>query len=140
MPLVRISVYQSIAPADRKAIADAVYEAMRETIGIPEGDKFIIVTAHAADELYIDPGFMGMNRTERFILAQIFLSQGRTVEQKQALYKRIAERLHDAIGVATDDVMTVLTENTYRDWSFGKGEAQFVLNPPAWVKKAAEGN
>jgi 4-oxalocrotonate tautomerase len=140
MPLVRISVYQSTPAADRKAIADAVYEAMRETIGIPEGDRFIVLTTHCPEELYIDPGFMGMSRTERFILAQIFLSQGRTVEQKQALYKRIAERLHEAVGVSTDDVMTVLTENTYRDWSFGKGEAQFVLNPPAWVKKAAEGN
>jgi 4-oxalocrotonate tautomerase len=140
MPLVRISVYQSTPPSDRKAIADAVYEAMRETIGIPEGDKFIVVTAHPAEELHIDPTFMGMNRTERFILVQIFLSQGRTVEQKQALYKRVAERLHSATGVSTEDVMTVLTENTYRDWSFGKGEAQFVLNPPAWVRKAAEEN
>jgi 4-oxalocrotonate tautomerase len=140
MPLVRISVYQSTAPADRKAVADAVYEAMRETIGIPEGDKFIIVTAHPEEELHIDPSFMGMKRTKRFILTQIFLSQGRTVEQKQALYKRVAERLHSAVGVSTEDVMTVLTENTYRDWSFGKGEAQFVLNPPAWVRKAAEEN
>lgn len=140
MPFVRISVYQSTPPSDRKAIADAVYEAMRETIGIPEGDKFIIVTAHSPEELHIDPTFQGMQRTQRFILAQIFLSQGRTVEQKQALYKRIAERLHDAVGVSTDDVMIVLTENTFRDWSFGKGEAQFVLNPPAWVPKAGEGN
>lgn len=136
MPFVRISVYQSTPPSDRKAIADAVYEAMRETISIPEGDKFILVTAHPVEELHIDPTFMGMNRTERFILAQIFLSQGRTVGQKQALYKRIAERLRDATGVADDDVMTVLTENTFADWSFGKGEAQFVLNPPTWVRKA----
>ena len=140
MPFVRISVYQSTPPSDRKAIADAVYEAMRETIGIPEGDKFIVVTAHPAEELHIDPAFMGMNRTGRFILTQIFLSQGRTVEQKQALYKRIAERLHNATGVSTDNVMTVLTENTFTDWSFGKGEAQFVLNPPAWVRKAAAKN
>ncbi len=140
MPLVRISVYESTPLSDRKAIADAVYEAMRETIGIPEGDKFIVVTAHPAEELFIDPTFQGMKRTARFILSQIFLSQGRTVEQKQALYKRIAERLQDAIGVVTDDVMTVLTENSYRDWSFGKGVAQFVLNPPAWVQKIAEGN
>jgi 4-oxalocrotonate tautomerase len=140
MPFVRISVYQSTPPSDRKAIADAIYEAMRETIGIPEGDKFILVTTHPAEELHIDPTFMGMNRTERFILVQIFLSQGRTVEQKQALYKRIAERLHSATGVSTEDVMIVLAENTYTDWSFGKGEAQFVLNPPAWVRKTATEN
>jgi phenylpyruvate tautomerase PptA (4-oxalocrotonate tautomerase family) len=140
MPLVRISVSQTTSPVQREAIADAVYEAMRETIGIPEGDRFIVVTPHGAGEMFVDPGFMGMRRTERFILTQIFLSRGRSVEQKQALFARIAERLQKAAGVSTDDVMTVLTENTYVDWSFGKGEAQYVLNPPSWVKQpAAEG-
>jgi phenylpyruvate tautomerase PptA (4-oxalocrotonate tautomerase family) len=140
MPLVRISVAASTAPAQRQTIASSVYEAMRETIGIPEGDRFILVTPHGPDEMFIDPGFMGMQRTDRFILVQIFLSQGRTVEQKQALYARIAERLEQAVGVAGDDVMTVLTENTFVDWSFGKGVAQYVLNPPSWARKTEKGN
>ena len=140
MPLVRISVHPSTPVASRRLIADAVYAAMRETIGIPEGDRFIVLTSHGPEELFIDPRYMGMNRTERFILVQIFLSQGRTVEQKQALFRCVAARPHEALGVETDDVMTVLTENTYVDWSFGKGEAQYVLNPPGWVRKPAEGN
>ena len=140
MPFVRISTFKSSLPANRKAIANAVYEAMRETIGIPEGDCFIVVTAHEEDELFIDSSFMGMQRSDRFILVHITLSQGRSVAQKQALYAKIAERLQSAIGVAGDDVMTVLTENAYVDWSFGKGEAQFVLNPPSWVTKNEKGN
>lgn len=140
MPLVRISVYQATSDEDLKVISDTVYEAMRETIGIPEGDRFIVAMPHTDEELFIDPHFMGMNRTDKFILVHIFLSQGRTVEQKQALFRSVATRLQAALGVSTDDVMTVLTENTYVDWSFGKGEAQFVLNPPAWVRKPAEGN
>ena len=135
MPFVRISVYESTPAAQRPAIAEAVYEAMCETIDIPEGDRFITITSHGKDELFVDPKFMGMERSERFVLVHITLSQGRTVEKKQALYARVAERLHNAIGISTDDVMTVLTENTYTDWSFGKGLAQFVLNPPAWVKR-----
>jgi len=140
MPLVRISVHTSTPTADRETIADAVYEAMRETIGIPEGDRFIVATPHSNEQLFVDSHYMGMNRSERFILIQIFLSQGRTLEQKQELYRRIAERIQDSIGVSTDDVMTVLTENTYVDWSFGKGEAQYVLNPPAWVREQTEAN
>jgi len=139
MPLVRIEVYQATPPVQRAQIANEVYESMRETIGIPEGDRFIIVTAHDSNELFIDPKYMGMRRTERFALVQIFLSKGRAVEQKQALYARIAERLQKAVGFAPDDVMIVLTENSITDWSFGKGEAQYVLNPPSWVKLPAEG-
>ncbi|KAA6463129.1 tautomerase family protein [Acidobacteria bacterium AB60] len=140
MPLVRISLHTSAAE-NRKSIADAVYQAMRETIGIPEGDRFLVVTSHAADELFVDPNYLGIQRTEKFILVHIFLSEGRTVEQKQALFRSIAMRLQNAIGVSQEDVMTVLTENSYVDWSFGNGEAQYVINPPAWVRsRSAEGN
>ena len=134
MPLVRIEVYQATLPAQRAQIANEVYESMRETISIPEGDRFIIVTAHDSNELFIDPKYMGMRRTERFALVQILLSKGRAVEQKQALYVRIVERLRKAVGFAPDDVMIALTENAITDWSFGKGEAQYVLSPPSWIK------
>jgi phenylpyruvate tautomerase PptA (4-oxalocrotonate tautomerase family) len=134
MPLVRIEVYQATPPAQRAQIANEVYESMRETIGIPEGDRFIVVTAHDPNEMFIDPKYMGMRRTERFALVQILLSKGRAVEQKQALYVRIVERLRKAVGFAPDDVMIALTENAITDWSFGKGEAQYVLSPPSWIK------
>jgi hypothetical protein len=62
------------------------------------------------------------------------------VEQKQSLYRRIADQINQSLGISTDDVMTVLTENTYVDWSFGKGQAQYVLNPPAWVRTPTRGN
>jgi 4-oxalocrotonate tautomerase len=42
MPLVRISVYDSTPSNQRKAIAEAVYEAMRQTIDISDGDRFIV--------------------------------------------------------------------------------------------------
>lgn len=139
MPFVRIDLYDSTPRAERRAIADAVYEAMRETISIPEGDRFIVVTAHGEDEIFIDPHFQGMNRSERYVAIEIRLNQGRTTELKQALYKRVAERVQEATGISTDDVMILLTECTAVDWSFGKGEAQFVLHPPAWVKQSGEG-
>ena len=109
------------------------YEAMRQTIGIPEGDRFIVVSSPSEDEFFVDPGFVGMKRTDRFVLVQIFLGKGRTIEQKQALFAAIASGLHEAIGVDGDNVMTVLSENSHVDWSFGKGQAQFNLNPPSWV-------
>jgi 4-oxalocrotonate tautomerase len=140
MPLVNITLGQSTPPAERKAIAEAVYEAMRESIGIPAGDRFLVVTAYGAEGMYVDPNFMGVNRSDRFILVHIFLSSGRTVAQKQALFAKVASKVYDAVGVSTDDVMTVLTENTLADWSFGKGEAQYVLNPPAWARNSAAGD
>ena len=135
MPLVRISLQAGKPDSYRAAISNQVYEAMREILEIPEGDRFHIISEHSAGQLVADPHFMGMIRSADFVLIQIFLSRGRTTEAKQALYRRIAERLVKSPGIRGDDVMIVLTEVGLEDWSFGRGEAQYVLHPPAGAKK-----
>jgi len=140
MPLVRISIDASARPETRKAVASAVYESMRATIGIPEGDRFILFSSHGTADWIVDSQFPNVERSNQFVLIQITLSRGRTIEQKQALYAQIVQRLESPAGIASDDVMIVLTENNLEDWSFGKGEAHYVLNQPAWASKAAEGN
>lgn len=131
MPLVRISVFEETEPDTRKVIAAAVYDAMRATLGIPEGDRFVVVTAHSQEELVIDPHFMNMQRTTGFVLVHVTLRHGRSVETKQSFYKEVAKLLQERANIAPDNAMVVLTENDLADWSFGRGEAQYVLNPPA---------
>jgi 4-oxalocrotonate tautomerase len=131
MPLVRISVFEPIAPERRAVIANAVYDAMRATLGIPEGDRFVVLTSHPQEELVIDPQFMKMQRTQDFVLVQVTLRRGRSVETKQSFYRETARLLAERAGVAPDNTMIVLAENDSADWSFGRGEAQYVVNPPA---------
>jgi phenylpyruvate tautomerase PptA (4-oxalocrotonate tautomerase family) len=104
---------------------------MRETIGIPHKDLFVVLTAHLKGELVVDPEFMEMRRSGDFTLVHITLRKGRTTEAKQALYRRIAHLAKERAGVEPDDVMIVLSENDLADWSFGRGEAQYVSNQPA---------
>jgi 4-oxalocrotonate tautomerase len=130
MPLVRISVFDTMPIDKRGKLPQAVYDAMRETIGIPEKDLFVVLTAHLEGELVVDPEFMAMERSGNFTLVHITLRRGRSTELKQALYRRIAQLTKERTGVEPDDVMIVLTENDLADWSFGRGEAQYVLNPP----------
>ena len=130
MPLVRISVRDAMPITKRRLVADAVYDAMRATIGIPEGDRFIILSAHSQDELFVDPNFKDMKRTADFALIHITLRRGRTVEAKQALFAEIASLLAERAAIAPDNTMIVLAENDAADWSFGRGEAQLVLQQP----------
>ena len=131
MPLVRISVYEKIPAERRRIIASSVYDAMRATLGIPENDRFILVSGHSSDEISVDPHFMGMQRTEDFVLIHVTLRGGRTTEAKQNFYRETARQLKEQAGITTDNVMIVLSPNALDDWSFGGGEAQYVLNPPA---------
>jgi phenylpyruvate tautomerase PptA (4-oxalocrotonate tautomerase family) len=136
MPLVRISLQAGKPDAYRSAIADNVYLALRETVNIPEGDRFQIVTEHKPQQLIFDPNFMGMQRSTDFVLIRIFLTRGRSTAIKQALFRSIVDKLGAAPGIRPDDVMIVLTEVGLDDWSFGRGEAQYVLHPPAWAAKS----
>lgn len=135
MPLVRIELRAGKSDHYRMAVSDGVYQAMRETINIPDGDRFQVITEHKQGQLVADPNFMGINRSADFVLIQIFLSRGRTTETKQRLYRRITELLATSPGIQPEDVMIVLTEVGLDDWSFGRGEAQYVLRPPAWAQK-----
>jgi len=126
MPLVRIDLRRGKPREYRQALADGVYEAMREAIGIPENDRFIIVTEHDADDLSYDRHYLGIERGDDFITVQIALRRGRAVEAKQALYRSITERLARAPGVRPSDVLITLVENGAEDWSFGDGIAQYV--------------
>jgi 4-oxalocrotonate tautomerase len=131
MPLVRISVSDTMAAERRRKLPQLVYDAMRQAISIPENDFFVVLTQHAEGELVADPGFMGMKRSSDFTLVHITLRRGRSTEVKQALYREIAKLAQERASIAPDDIMIVLSENDLADWSFGRGEAQYILNPPA---------
>jgi len=125
MPLVRISHRSGVTEAYQKALSDGVQEAMESTIKVPPKDRFHILTEHASG-LIFDAHYLDIERTPEWVAIQITLRQGRTVEMKQALYRRIVENLTQAPGLRPEDVLICLVENDLADWSFGNGEAQYV--------------
>jgi phenylpyruvate tautomerase PptA (4-oxalocrotonate tautomerase family) len=122
MPLVRITLDNVTPATQRRAIADGVHEAMVAALGIPKADHFQIIDERPSESLIFDDGYLGVRR-ERVVFVQIFLVRGRTVDQKKALYRQIADNLSQA-GVRPEDVFIQLTETGREDWSFGNGEAQ----------------
>jgi phenylpyruvate tautomerase PptA (4-oxalocrotonate tautomerase family) len=126
MPLVRIDLIEG-KPADyRRAVGEAVYEAMLKTINMPKDDRFQVITEHPADGLVFDPNYLGISRTADCIFIQITLNKGRTVEVKQALYQAIADGLHERIKIRREDVLINLVDVDKENWSFGNGIAQYV--------------
>jgi 4-oxalocrotonate tautomerase len=126
MPLVRIALRKGTKPEFRRALSDSIHRAMVETIGIPEQDKFQIITEHDADSLLYDPSYLGIARSDGVVLVQITLSAGRTLEVRKALFARIAERLRERPGVRSEDVFVSLVEVAKENWSFGNGVAQYA--------------
>jgi 4-oxalocrotonate tautomerase len=126
MPLVRISLRKGKPASYRKKIADNIYLALRETFDVPDEDRFVTVDEYEADNMFYSPNYMGIERSGDFVIVQITVSNTRATAQKQALFKRIAERLHADLNLRPDDVFINLIEVGKENWSFGRGIAQYV--------------
>ena len=126
MPLVRIDLNSS-APAERaRIVGDAVYDAMISVANVPADDKFQIITRHDANEIvYPAAGYLGINYSKDLVLIQVTWNQGRSIEVKQAFYKRIADEISAKAGIRREDVWINLVEVAKENWSFGKGEMQY---------------
>jgi len=130
MPLVRIDVPAGKSAETKQAISDVVYDAIVTVLKAPAGDRFHVITEHQPETLFIDRHFLGIERTADALMIQVTLRQGRTRETKEAFFKFIADGLHERIGISKGDVIINLVEDNLEDWSFGNGEAQYVLKPP----------
>jgi phenylpyruvate tautomerase PptA (4-oxalocrotonate tautomerase family) len=126
MPLVRISVLKGKSREYRRKVGNAVHQALVETIGVPEKDRFQIITDHWPDEFIYDPEFLGIRRSEDLVIIQATISSGRTIEMKRALFRRIAEKLADAVGLRPEDAWVNLVEVAKENWSFGNGLASYA--------------
>ncbi|MCD1267928.1 tautomerase family protein [Microbacterium sp. MEC084] len=122
MPLVRID--HSDSRANSTEIAAAVHEAIVSVYGIPERDRFQVITARPAATIVAEDAGLGFERTDPVVI-QIFTQRGRSDEQKQKLYAAIAESL-GGVGVESQDVFIGYVENGPQDWSFGFGRAQYL--------------
>ncbi len=125
MPLIRVSLRRGKPDAYRQAILDSLYEAMRETLNVPEGDQFMTISEHDAANFRYGAAF-GIARSDDLVLIQITVFNTRTVEQKKALFRRIAELLGESPGIRPEDVFVNVLDAAKENWSVGHGLAQFA--------------
>jgi 4-oxalocrotonate tautomerase len=126
MPLVRVSLLKGRDAAFKRAVADGVYEALREIFKVPEDDKFVVFLEHERDGFVFEPSYLGVAHDDGLIILQIAVSEGRSVEMKQALYRSIVDRLKADPGVEPRNVFINLVEVKKENWSFGDGVAQYA--------------
>lgn len=124
MPLVRIDIAAGRDPGADRAIADAVHAAIVAAYGIPERDRFQVLTERPPGCIIAQDAGLGFERRLP-VIVQIFTQRGRSDEIKQRLYAEMAQRL-GSVGVAGEDLFIGYVENGPQDWSFAFGRAQYM--------------
>ncbi len=135
-------VFHAYIPAKRltsnekKGLADALNLALHEALGTPMDDRFIVVSEHGEDELFIHPTFPQLERSDRRIIVTVTFGEGRTVEKKRKLAELITRYAVEKAGLREDDVCIMMYGIPLENMSFGGGKllSDIDLAMP-WVKQ-----
>jgi 4-oxalocrotonate tautomerase len=126
VPLARIDLAEGKNADYRRTIGEVVYDALLEAMKAPKDDRFQVITEHPAQDFIFDPNFLDIQRSKDCVFIQVTLNAGRTVDQKRAFYKAIADWLNERLSLRRQDVFISLVEVSKENWSFGNGEAQYA--------------
>lgn len=126
MPFVRISLLRGRSPAQLRAIADGVHQALIAAYAIPPEDRFQVIEQCAPEEFFYDPSYLGIRRSDQAVFVHIVAGNWRDTATKQALFAAIAENLVRGAGMRAEDVQVILSPNGRDEWSFGNGLASYV--------------
>lgn len=125
MPLLKFHVIQGRSPQEVELLLDTAHDAMLAAFGVPDRDRYQVVSEHMPSHFRaLDTG-LGISRTEKFVLLEV-LSRPRPKEQKVYFYQELCSRLERVCGISHSDVMVSFVTNSDEDWSFGNGQAQFL--------------
>jgi hypothetical protein len=115
------------APAHLSAIVDSLDRAMVEAFEVPETDQFVAIHQHQPGELIFDRHYAGGPRSDDFVLFHITTGRTRPHGVQQAFYRRLVERLGAHPGIRPEDVMIVMANSTFDDFSFASGIAASTI-------------
>ena len=133
MPVFHAHLPKGRFSRDQKiAIGNALNQSLVQALNIPPGDRFVILSEHGDDELFIDPTFMGMNRTPNAMIISILVGAHRPSSDKKALMAKIPELLQEAADISPDDVFIAIVPVPNENFSFGRGVAQLADTAPKW--------
>lgn len=125
MPLMRVDVIKGQDNEKLKKILDIAYEVQVETLKTPQRDRYQVLTQHEPFEMQIQDTGLGIERSRDVIVFNI-TSRPRPTKLKQLFYQKLVERLETEVGIKKEDILFSMVSNNDDDWSFGKGETQFL--------------
>ena len=121
MPFTRISLLAGKSPAYLAAVSNSLDRALVDCFDVPEQDRFAAIHQHQPHELIFDRTYRGGPRSDDYIFFHITTGKTRPPETKAGFYRRLVENLAVSPGVRPEDVMIVIADSTFEDWSFASG-------------------
>jgi len=122
MPIAKIEVRRARSAPEVQALIEAVYEAQREALEVPEDDRQIRYIEHKPEHFAVPP-----DRSDNYTFVEIILFPARSLEAKRDLYRAIVRRFGQ-LGIQAIDVFIVLQEPPLENWGLRGGVPASEVN------------
>jgi len=116
MPVTLVSILEGRSPAEKRSLMEAVQGAIASTLKLPQHDRNLRLCAHGQDEWLLPEG-----ASDRYVLVEIALFEGRTPETKGQLYAAIVEAL-EGVGVPKGEVFLRIIEQPRENFGIRGGQ------------------
>ena len=115
MPITKIETRTSRSQEQIQSIIEAVYTAQCEALRLPEDDRNIRYIEHKPEHFHVPS-----DKSQDFMLIEITLFAGRSLETKRKLYGMLVENLVN-VGIAYNDISIILYEVPLENWGIRGG-------------------
>ncbi|AVO33902.1 tautomerase family protein [Ottowia oryzae] len=116
MPLAKIEVRRSRPPEEVQGLMEAVYQALRTALKVPQDDRQIRYVEHRPEHFSVPA-----TKSENYTYVEIVMFPGRSLAAKRQLYQEIVTRFQ-ALGIDPQDVLIVLQEPPLSNWGLQGGQ------------------
>src|SRR4051812_5207632 len=115
VPNVTIEVRKHYGRKQEEDIIKAVHAAMMTGLKTPEWDRTIRLIVHEPHRFATPP-----DKDDRYMLIEIDLFSGRSLEAKRTLYQSIVKNLA-VFGIPPDHIKVLLRESPPQNWGIRGG-------------------
>lgn len=92
-------------------ISEAIHRAAVDALGLPESKRFHRFIA-LEEGMFLTPD----DRSDRYVIIECVLFEGRSVGTKKAFYRQLLSSLHARAGIDAQDIELTLIETPRHNW------------------------
>jgi phenylpyruvate tautomerase PptA (4-oxalocrotonate tautomerase family) len=124
MAQIKIYGLKSTLNPIKARLSDVIHSCVVDALKFPPDKRAHRFFSLEADDFYYPSG-----RTEQYIIIEIIMIEGRSVETKKQLIRLLFERISNEIGITTQDIEICIVEAPKFNWGFrGQTGDEITLN------------
>lgn len=115
MPIVKLSMIKGRTASEKSNVITRIQTSLVESFRIPEYDKNFRVMEFNKEDFVLPPG-----KSDKYILIEITIFPGRSINAKRLLYARIVDNLKQ-LDIEPKDIFIILYEEPLDNWGIRGG-------------------